>query len=58
MSTLYTQMSQQDILLSVAHEIGHLMVGPGHPDKYKTNNPDAGGFAPFNPCPSPSTRNG
>ncbi len=39
--------SPKDVGHTMAHEIGHLMVGYGHPDEYKANKADSGGFAPL-----------
>jgi hypothetical protein len=38
-------------LRTMAHEIGHLMVGPGHPDKYEGSDPSFGGKAPLQTLP-------
>ena len=35
----------------VAHEIGHLMVGQGHPDSYSLSRPEDGGNAPLQSLP-------
>lgn len=32
---------------NLSHEIGHMLVGPGHPDEYLDNSPNSGGIAPL-----------
>jgi hypothetical protein len=49
MSTYHTHSTDQ--LRTIAHEIGHLMVGPGHPDQYLEFLPETGGFAPLQSIP-------
>ena len=36
-----------DSLSTISHEIGHLLVGPGHPNEYIANDEDSGGKAPL-----------
>jgi hypothetical protein len=50
MSALYTQGTNQ--MHTIAHEIGHLMVGPGHPDQWMALLPDLGGPAPLQSIPA------
>ncbi|MEO5913882.1 MAG: hypothetical protein ABIS50_06590 [Luteolibacter sp.] len=40
-------LNSDDPLHNMAHEIGHLIVGPGHPDLYDPLMPLAGGVAPL-----------
>jgi hypothetical protein len=42
LSALYS-----DDLQTAAHEIGHLLLGPGHPNQYRTDDPLSGGPAPL-----------
>ncbi len=50
MSAYYTNSTNQPH--TIAHEIGHLLLGPGHPNQYQANDPGSGGPAPLSSLPS------